>query len=413
MKSHQYDVIVVGGGASGMMAAGTAGAKGKRVLLLERNLRLGEKLRISGGGRCNITNAERDVKKLLTHFGSAEPFLYSPFSQFGVDDTFSFFESRGLPLEVEANNRAFPRTRRAVDVVTVLEAYMKEGGVDVLRGVGVSKVLHDSTHITGIICGLNTYTAESYILSVGGVSHPETGSNGIGFSWLRELGHMVHEPTPTIVPLKVREKWVRELSGISAPDAKISFYLDRVKKFSKRGSILFTHFGISGPTVLNAAGAVGDLLYEGGVEARIDLFPDMDLGVLDKHLGRVFDAHKNKTLRNALRECVPPGMSDPLLLRVPHIDPLTKVHSLRKEERRVLAELFKELTLTITGLAGFERAVVADGGVVLSEVDMRTLHSKRYENLFITGDLLHITRPSGGYSLQLCWTTGFVAGTNA
>lgn len=413
MKNHQYDVIVVGGGASGMMAAGTAGASGKRVLLLERNLRLGEKLRISGGGRCNITNAERDVKKLLAHFGSAEQFLYSSFSQFGVDDTFSFFESRGLPLDIEANNRAFPHTKRAVDVVTTLEEYMSAQGVDVIKGGGVSSIRSEKGRITGVVSSGVTYTATSYILSVGGVSHPETGSNGVGFTWLRELGHTVEEPTPTIVPLKVREKWVRDLSGITAPDARISFYLDGNKKLSKKGNILFTHFGLSGPTVLNLAGSVGDLLYEGEVTARIDLFPDMDLGILDRHIATVFESHKNKLLRNVFREIVAPGMADGLLSMLPQINPETKVHSVRKEERRAIAELCKQLTLTVSGLMGFERAVVADGGVLLSEVDTRTMRSKKYENLFLTGDLLHITRPSGGYSLQLCWTTGYVAGVNA
>lgn len=413
MKKTQYDVIVVGGGASGMMAAGTAAKRGKRVLLLERNLRLGEKLRISGGGRCNITNAERDQKKLLSHFGDAEQFLYSSFAQFGVDDTFSFFESRGLPLDVEANNRAFPHTRRAVDVVTTLEEYMGAYGVDVLKGAGVTAVNYAGDHITGVVCAGVTYTAESYILSVGGVSHPETGSNGIGFTWLRELGHTVEEPTPTIVPLKVREKWVRDLSGITAPDAKVTVYLNGTKKFSKRGAILFTHFGLSGPTILNLAGAVGDLRYEGEVTLHVDLFPDMDLGILDRHIATVFESHKNKLLRNVFREIVAPGMAEPLLSMLHQINPETKVHSVRKEERRALARTCKELTLTITGLMGFERAVVADGGVLLSEVDMRTMRSKKYENLFLTGDLLHITRPSGGYSLQLCWTTGYVSGTYA
>lgn len=395
-----------------MMAAGCAAERGKRVLLLERNKRLGEKLRISGGGRCNITNAELNLNKLLPHYKNTEQFLYSAFTQFGVKETFSFFESRGLPLKVEANNRAFPKTENAFDVVRVLEDYMKEGGVTVRRGVGVTGIEGAHGTIQKIIAGKETFTATTYIVATGGVSHPETGSRGDGFEWLRSLGHTVHDPTPTIVPLKVREKWVKKLSGISAPDIKITCYLDGKKKFSKVGTILFTHFGLSGPTILNLAGKVADLLYEGPVETRIDLFPQLDLGILDKHITQVFDANKNKLLRNVFRELVPPGMSEVLLSLVPTIDPEKKVHSVRKEERRMIAELLKALPLTIEGLMGFDRAVVADGGVALTEIDTRTMRSKKYGNLYVTGDLLHISRPSGGYSLQLCWTTGVVAGSS-
>jgi hypothetical protein len=199
---------------------------------------------------------------------------------------------------------------------------------------------------------------------------------------------------------------------MSVPDARISFMTDAKKRFARTGSILFTHFGISGPTVLNAAGKVADLLHEGSVEARIDLYPGVDLGILDKQITRIFDANKNKLLRNVFKELAPKGVSDALLTLVPHLDPEKKVHSVLREERRELAELLKGLSLTVTGLMGFDRAVVADGGLVLDEVDTRTMRSKKTNNLFVTGDLLHIRRPSGGYSLQLCWTTGYVAGSH-
>jgi predicted Rossmann fold flavoprotein len=412
MKQEKYDVIVIGGGAAGMMAAGRAAECGKAVLLLEGNKRLGEKVRISGGGRCNITNAEPDERKLLSNFGTGGKFLHSAFSQFGVSDTFSFFESKGLSLKVEKNNRAFPITERAADVVTVLEDFMKKGKVEVLTGARVTRIEADGSKIEKVIAGKEEYSAKSYILAMGGVSHPETGSTGDGFTWLRTLGHKVKDPTPTIVPLKVRESWVKKLSGVSVP-AKITFYTNTQKKFSKTGNMLFTHFGVSGPTILNSAGKVADMLHDGEVTMRIDLFPSQDLGILDKSIASVFDQNKNRLLRNALKEIVPAGTSEVLLSLIPTLDPEKKVHSVLKEERRLLAELLKGITLTVTGLMGFERAVVADGGLVLDEVDMRTMRSTKYENLFVTGDLLHITRPSGGYSLQLCWTTGHVAGSNA
>ena len=408
----EYDVIVIGGGAAGMMAAGQAARRGKKVLLLERNRRLGEKLRITGGTRCNITNAEKDVRVLLSKYGEAEQALYSSFAEFGVKETFEFFESRGLPLKVEANNRAFPVTEKAPDVVKVLEEDMKKVGVRTVLGAGVTRIDTNSGRITGVAVKDKMYTARNYILATGGMSHPETGSTGDGFGWLRGFGHTVEAPTPTIVPLKVREGWVKKLSGAKAEGAKITFSLPSGKKISRSGSILFTHFGISGPTVLNAAGQVADMLQESVVTARIDLYPGMDLGILDKHIAKVFDAHKNKNLKNVFRELVPPGTSEILLEQIPLIDKETKVHSVRKEDRRVIAELLKGLTFTVTGLMGFERAVVADGGLILREVDMRTMRSKKFENLYVTGDLLHITRPSGGYSLQLCWTTGYVAGNS-
>ncbi len=414
MRSHAtYDVIVIGGGASGMMAAGRAAEAGKHVLLLEKNAKLGAKLAITGGGRCNVTNAEDDERFLLAKYGVADKFLHSAFAQFGMQDTFSFFESRGLKLKVEAYKRAFPASERATDVVAVLERYLAKGRVDVRIGVAVKKIVAANGRIEKVETNAGDFSATSYVLATGGVSHPETGSTGDGFSWLASLGHTITAPTPTIVPLKVRESWAKKLSGISLPNMKITFYVDSTKQFSKTGPLLFTHFGISGPTVLNSAGKVAEVLREGIVTATIDLFPGMDQGALDHKMTEVFDANKNKLLRNVLKDILPAGTAETLLTLVSSVDPETKVHSVTKENRKKLVELCKRVPLTITGLMGFDRAVVADGGLPLTEVDTRTMQSRLIENLFVTGDLLHITRPSGGYSLQLCWTTGHVAGSHA
>ncbi len=410
--SRAYDVIVVGGGASGLMAAGTAAARGKRVLLFEKNAKLGEKLRITGGKRCNITNAEEDIKILLGKYGDAEQFLYSAFSEFGVKDTFSFFESRKLPLVVEANKRAFPKSQCAADVVKTMVDYINKGKVEVRLKTPVRQVLAEGGRVKAIVASGGEYTADSYIFATGGVSHPETGSTGDGFGWLKELGHAVTDPTPTIVPLKTKEKWVRDYPGTTLPGVKITFFLNGQKRFHKTGNILLAHFGFTGPTILNSAGQVADLLHEGTVTASVDLFPGQDIGSLDRTLVALFDGNKNKSLRNALRELLPPGGADIVLSLLPHIPAEKKVHSITKEERRALVDTMKGLPATIAGLMGLDRAVVADGGVALSEMDMRTMRSLKCSNLFITGDLLNITRPSGGYSLQLCWTTGYVAGTN-
>lgn len=412
-ESNTYDVIVIGGGASGMMAAGRAAEKGKRVLLIEKNKVLGKKLAISGGGRCNITNAQYDVRALLAHYGSSADFLYSPFAQYGVKDTFTFFESLGLPLVVQARNRAFPHTEKASDVCEAMKKYMSMHGVRLLLGNAVTRILTAGNYITGVEVKGSIYTATQYILATGGVSHPETGSTGDGFDWLRALGHTVRTPTPTIVPLAVSEQWIHTLSGISLSFMKITFFAEGKKQFSQTGKILFTHFGLSGPLILNVAGKVGDLLQSNEVTARIDAYPDTDLGALEKKILSVFDANKNKMLKNIFKEIVPEGTAPGIIQLFPDINMETKVHSVSKEDRKKIVHMLKALPVTVTHLMGYDRAVVADGGVTLSEIDTRTMKSKNVDNLSVTGDLLHINRPSGGFSLQLCWTTGFVAGEHA
>lgn len=409
----QYDVIIVGGGAAGMMAAGIAGSRGKRVLLIEKNKKLGEKLSITGGGRCNILNAEEDERLLLSHFGAAADFLHSPFSKFGVPETVAFFESIGVPTVVEARKRAFPYSQSAPEVTAALFKYVKAQGVDIKVGLPVARVHAGKGRIESVLMGGKEYAATSYIFATGGVSHPETGSTGDGFRWLTDLGHTVTEPTPTIVPLRVKEAWAKSLAGITIPDMKMTIYVNGARKFALKGNVLMTHFGISGPLVLNAAGKVADLLYEGEVTAAIDTYPSMDLGILDKHIASIFEANKNKELQTVFRQIAPAGTADALLLLLPNIDRDKRVHSVTKEERRRIAELLKALPLTISGLMGLSRAVVADGGVALTEIDTKTMRSTVCENLFVIGDLLNIKRPTGGYSLQLCWTTGYVAGQNA
>jgi len=439
MNKNIYDVIVIGGGASGLMAAGRAGEVLKRaekegksvgkVLLLEKNKKLGEKLKITGGGRCNITNAEYDTRELFKHYGEAGKFLFSIFEKFGVKDTFEFFELRGLPLVVEERKRAFPATHKALDVFNVLEKYVKENGVEIKVSSPVTKINIEpkgdtlrktsaQNQIKSVSCGDQEYFAKKFIFATGGASHQETGSTGDGFNWLRNVGHTVVAPTPSIVPLAVSDEWVKKLAGISLEEMKITFYVDCVKNFSKKGRLLFTHFGLSGPLILNSASTVADLLPAGTVTANIDLFPSEDLGKLNRRIIDIFDNNKNKILKNVLGEIVPVGMAKGIEFLIgsgdtdvaEKIDLNKQVNSVTVEERKVLVHLLKALPVTITGLMGDDRAVVSDGGVSLEEIDMRTMQSKVVENLFVTGDLLHISRPSGGYSLQLCWTTGYVAG---
>lgn len=405
------EVLVIGGGASGMMAAGRAGESGKKVILLEKNSALGEKLKITGGGRCNITNAEYDTKKLLEHYGDMGKFLHSTFSLFGVKDTFDFFESRELPLMVEARKRAFPKSEKALDVFLVLDKYLKINNVSIYLNSSAKKVISKNNKILEVETDTHIFVPEKVIVATGGVSHPETGSTGDGFKWLRDLGHTVKDPTPDIVPLSLKEKWPKTISGVSLDDVKIAFYCEGKKEFTKRGRILCTHFGISGPMILNSASKVRDLLYNGTVTAKIDLFPLLDIGTLEKQFIVLFDENKNKMLKNILPKILPQGFISAFEELFPKVNTDTKVHSVKKEERKEIVHKLKSLDITVSGLMGMDRAVVSDGGVLLEEIDMKTMQSKKYSNLYLTGDLLHISRPSGGYSLQLCWTTGYIAGS--
>ncbi len=406
-----YDLLVIGGGAAGMMAAGRAAELGQRVLLLEKNARLGAKLAITGGGRCNITNAEENQRLFLAHFGKAEKFLYSSFAQFDNQDAMRFFAEHSLPVMVQAGQRVFPKTERAEDVVQMFSNYLRQGNVEVRKRATVSSIRMADGKITGVTVGREFLTAEKYVLATGGRSHPETGSTGDGFRWLAQLGHTVVPPTPTIVPLAVADVWVKNLAGVALDDVQISFFQKGKKQLQLQGRILCTHFGLSGPLILNAAGKVGDLLRQGKVTASIDVFPKLDLGSLDRHITKIFDQNKNKVFKNVLRLLTPTGTAASIITVLPNVLQEKKIHSVSQAERKALGQLLKALPVTVQGLMGYEWAVVADGGVPIREVDGKTFRSRKYDNLYITGDLLHITRPSGGYSLQLCWTSGYVAGS--
>jgi hypothetical protein len=407
-----YDLLVIGGGAAGMLAAGTAAARGRKVLLLEKNAVLGKKLSITGGGRCNITNAEFDTRTLLKNYGDAEKFLHSPFSQYSVQHTFDFFTSEGLDLVVQGHKRAFPASHKAPDVTATLARYIEKKGVTTKLTSPVTN-LEVADGIFVATCGTVQYRARACIVATGGTSHPETGSTGDAFPWLAAFGHTIIPSTPNLVPLKVKDEWVKKLAGNILPDIKISFYADGTRAFSKRGRVLLTHFGLSGPLILNTASEVQDLFSAGDVTARVDLFPDLDLGALDDTVVASIDEHKNKDFKNVIDALVPAGMGRTIAELFAHADPAIKAHSLTKDERKRFVRLVKALPISIEGLMGFDRAIVSDGGVPLTEIDTKTFESRKVPRLYIIGDALHINRPSGGYSLQLCWTSGHVAGSHA
>ncbi len=401
----RFDVVVVGGGPAGMMAAGHAAEYGRRVLLVEKNPTFGEKLNLTGGGRCNITNAEFDTRTFLSSFGDGAKFLFSPFSRFAVRETFDFFAERGLPLVVEERKRAFPETHQAADVTRVLAEYMQEHGVEIRMETEVKHLLLEDRKIVGIETDRGSVASESVILA--------TGSAGAAPDWLRETGHTVHAATPDIVPLRAKEQWVKDLSGTTLDPMKITFTPGNGKPLSKTGKILFTHFGVSGPLILNSAHEVKKLLKHGPVAASIDLFPDMEPHLLDRRVLEIFGENKNKLIRNVAKQLAPTGMARAFAAHLPPELLDKKVNVATQEERKTLVLRLKGLPFTITGTMGYDWAVVCDGGIDMDEVDTRTMVSRLHPNLFIIGDLLHLSRPSGGFSLQLCWTTGWIAGENA
>ncbi|MEA2069131.1 MAG: aminoacetone oxidase family FAD-binding enzyme, partial [Verrucomicrobiota bacterium] len=386
---------------------------GRRVLLVEKNHRLGEKLKLTGGGRCNITNAEFDTRVFLSFFGDAAKFLFSPFSRFAVQETFDFFAERGLPLMVEDRKRAFPETEQAADVIQTLEDYLRENDVETRFGVEVKHLLAEDGAIVGIETNRGTFHSESVVLATGGAAYRETGSTGDAFGWLREVGHTINEATPDIVPLRVKDQWVKELSGTTLDPMGITFTAITGDRVSKVGKLLFTHFGISGPLILNSAHEVKQLLRHGPVATSIDLFQGLEINEVDRRILEIFDDNKNKIVRTTMKRLAPAGMARALMALLPAELLKKKVNVVTLEERKTIAQTMKGLPLTVTGTMGYDWAVVCDGGIPLSEIDTRTMASRLHPNLFVVGDLLHVSRPSGGYSLQLCWTTGWVAGQNA
>jgi predicted Rossmann fold flavoprotein len=409
----EWDVIVVGGGPSGMMAAGIAAMKGAKVVVLEKNDTLGKKLLITGGGRCNVTNSEFDDRKLLAKFNADGKFLFSAFSQWSVAKTLDFFHENGMPTKVENELRTFPTSNSAVSVWQVLVDTMKRNDVAVRSNSPVTGFVIKGGTIGGVKIGKNkTVMGRSIILATGGISRPETGSTGDGYKWLTTIGHTIVPPTPSLVPVALREKWIKKLAGVKLDGITITAFQNNEKQSVVKGKILFTHVGISGPTVLNMSKDIGELLKYGDVILSVDIMPKLDHGTLDKILQTLFQKHDKKKLRNAMTELVPAALAGILMDRS-GIDPEVQCNSVTREERRKLISLIKGFQVQVDRLLGVEKAIITNGGVLLKEVDFKTMRSRLYPNLYIVGDLLNIDRPSGGYSLQLCWTTGFVAGKYA
>jgi len=407
--SGTFDVLVIGGGPAGMMAAGRAAEQGANVALVEKNRRPGTKLLMTGGGRCNLTNTSIRPESLVEHFGKPGRFLYPSVRMFGVPELAEFFGARGLTLNTEPGGRVFPETDRAKDVLRALLEYMREGGVKLVTGHAVTGFEKEANTITAARTPAGLMRANSFILCTGGRSYPATGSTGEGYGFLERLGHAVVPPAPALTPIKVKEDWVRRVEGAGIADAVVSACSSGKKCASARGGVIFTGDGLSGPAALDMSASVGILMQSADVTLTLDLLPETAPDSMDAELVSLFDAHPNMLAKNIVERLVPPKLA-PTLVTLAGLDPEMRLNKIPRKGRLSLGRLLKGLPLTVTGLHGFRRAMVTSGGVSLGEVDPKTMRSKLVDNLFIAGELLDITGPTGGYNLQVCWSTGYAAG---
>ena len=412
MSETPYDIVVIGGGPAGMMAAITAAEAGARVILLEKNAVLGKKLSITGGGRCNVTNNKPVVRDMLSQYKAEGKFLFSPFMQHGVVETMEWFAKRGVLFKEENEGRLFPQTESAQTITDTMVQEIQRTKVEVRRSAEVVAIVKEDKQFQIRLKKNEVVLAKKCIVAFGGSARPETGSSGEGFEWLKSLGHTVVENSFALVPLTTKDTWAKRLSGISIPKCKITIVADDKKHSVHNGKLLFTHVGVTGPTILNMSKTVGELLSYSSVRLQIDLFPGMDSQAMNTLFTELFTRNNNKKVRNALGKLLPTAVVKELLL-LAKIDAETQCNSITRVERIHLLELVKAVPLEINGLLGKDKAVVSAGGVKLEEVNFKTMESTIVPDLFLVGDVLNVNRPSGGYSLQLCWTTGYVAGTNA
>ncbi len=407
----KYDLVVVGGGPAGMMAAGRAGELGARVFLIEKNDNLGRKLLICGKGRCNITNSLSDLRELVERYGDNGKFLFSALNNFGTEQVVSFFEDRGVETKIERGQRVFPVSDKSVDVLEVMIEYLKESKVEIKFGYGVRRIVRKKNLIEKVILdnGEEIF-GEKFLIATGGKSYPITGSTGDAYEWLKKIGHKINKLRPSLTPVVIKEKFINDLAGLSLKNVEISIYTKKKKIDSRFGEALFTHNGMSGPIIIDMSKKIGEYL-PGEVSLEIDFKPALDFKKLDERLMRDFKENQNKKIKNIIGKLVPQKLIQ-VMLNLSKIDPEKQVNLITKEERRILLHLLKQFKLSIKSLVGYEKAIVTSGGVDLREVNPKTCQSKIIDNLYLAGEILDLDGPTGGYNLQICWSTGYAVGSS-
>ena len=402
------DLVVIGGGAAGMMCAVMAARRGLSVTILDRNLQLGRKLRITGKGRCNVNN-NCDIKTFMANIPGDGRFLYSALNRLSPADTISFFESHGLPLKTERGNRVFPRSDNANDVANLMASLCKKAGVRVMR-TAAKQIITENGAVAGVATGEGYLPCRAAAVCTGGLSYPLTGSTGAGYEFARNLGHTVTPLRPSLVPLVSPDAYCAEMQGFAPKNVTLSAYEDDKLIYRELGEMLFTHFGVSGPLVLSASAKMrkmGSAAYR----LSIDLKPGLDEKKLDARILRDFDKYANREFKNALGDLAGRSMI-PILIKLSGIPEDKPVNTITREERRGLVALLKAFPVSVSGFRPIEEAIVTSGGVSTKEINPRTMESKLVSGLFFAGEVLDVDGYTGGFNLQIAWSTGFVAGNS-
>lgn len=399
-------VFVIGGGPAGMLAAANAAKNGHTVTLFERNEKLGKKLYITGKGRCNVTNvADRDA--FFEHVLRNPRFLYSAFSHFDNKALMERIEQAGVPLKTERGGRVFPVSDKSSDILRACERMVRESGVTVRLNTRVDEMITQDGAISGVRIGNETHRCDAVVIATGGISYPQTGSTGDGYVFARATGHTVEEPVASLVPLVTEELWPRELAGVTLKNVTLSAERKGRQIFSELGELLFTHFGISGPLVLSLSGVIAG--QPAGTRLAIDLKPALSPEQLDARLVRDLQAGARQQVKTALHALLPQRLLD-VVLELAQIDGALPVGQLNKAMRQRLVEMLKALPLTVSGARGLNEAVITRGGVSVKDVNASTMESKRVKGLYFAGEVLDLDATTGGYNLQIAWSTGALAG---
>ncbi len=418
-------VIVIGGGAAGMIGAARAAEQGHQVLLLEKNEKLGKKIYITGKGRCNLTN-DCETEDLFKHVLRNKKFLYSAFYGFDSRQAIGFFESNGLVTKTERGGRVFPQSDHASDVIRALQRALRERGVQVKLNARVEEILTESIggeadgaggkrkgrerRAVGVrLADQSVKKADAVLVATGGRSYASTGSTGDGCRFAKELGHNVKETRPSLVPFEAQEAWVGRLQGLSLRNVSVRVRDGKKILFEDFGEMLFTHYGVSGPLMLSASGVVNDEIWEKPLRMEIDLKPALSEEQLDRRVLRDFEENLNRQFKNSLQKLFPAKLI-PVMVERSGIQPEKKVNEVTKEERGRLVSLTKAFPLTLAGLRGFDEAIVTRGGVDVKEVNPSTMESRLVEGLYFAGEVLDVDALTGGFNLQIAWSTGYLAG---
>ena len=403
-------IIVVGGGAAGLIAAGTAAKSGHKVILIEKNDVLGRKLRITGKGRCNITNA-CEIEDMISMYPTNSKFLYSALYTFTNADIISLLEIYGVKTKIERGGRVFPESDDARDVVNAMRKYALQENVRLIK-TEVKQLIAENNKIKGVYTDLGQFFGDKVIMCTGGASYPQTGSDGLGYKMCEKLGHTIVKPTPSLVPLCAEDKWCKSVMGLSLRNVSVTAYNSKNKKiYSGFGEMLFTHFGVSGPLILSLSAHIKSEV-KNGVKIKIDLKPALDERQLDARVLRDFESQKNKHIINSLDALLPKALI-PVIIEKSGIDPHKKICEVTHEERKKFVSIVKGLELTVTGFRPIAEAIITSGGVKVSEINSSTMESKIIKGLYFAGEIIDVDGYTGGFNLQVAWSTGYLAGINA